>query len=157
MKRFTSLSIVLTLLACATPRGGTSRTSSLPGHGAISIAIQPNPIVARKIGGNTYEFPFDVVVRETAGRAVSINRVSLDVYAVGGVRLGSESYDAARIASLGFSTNVPGNGELRYHFSPRQDVGDDRLFGGIYGEVRVDGSDDSGTPTSASTTVTVTR
>src|SRR5437667_9207360 len=98
MKRLTVLAAVLISIGCAPPRAGTSRTSSLPGHGAISIAIQPNPIVARRLGGNTYEFSFDVVVRETSGRAVTINRVTLDVYAVGAMRVGSESYDAARIA-----------------------------------------------------------
>ncbi len=157
MKRLAVLAVLLTSIACATPRAGTSRDASLPGHGAITITIQPNPIVARHISGNSYEFPFDMVVRETGGRAVTINRVSLEVYAVGGVRVGAESYDAARINSLGYSTNVPGNGELRYHFSPRQSVADDRLFGSVYGEVRVDASDEPGMPTSASTTVTVTR
>ena len=157
MKRFISFAIFLTLISCATPQPGTSRNASMPGHGAISIAIQPNPIVAHKTGGNTYEFPFDVAVRETGGRAVTVNRVTVDVYAVGGVRVGSESYDAARIASLGYSTNVPGNGELRYHFAPRKEVTDDRLFGSVYGEVRVEAADDTGTPATASTTVTVTR
>jgi hypothetical protein len=79
------------------------------------------------------------------------------VYAVGGLRVGGESYDGARIRSLGYSTNIPGNGELRYHFAPRQSVSDDRLFGSVHGEVRVDASDDTGTPASATTTVTVTR
>jgi hypothetical protein len=157
MKRLAILAISLTMIACATPQAGTSRNASLPGHGAISIAIEPNPIVARPISGNTYEFPLDVVVRETGGRGVTINRVSLEVYAVGGMRVGGESYDGARIKSLGYSTNVPGNGTLRYHFAPRQSVADDRLFGGVHGEVRVDGSDETGTPTSATTTVTVTR
>jgi hypothetical protein len=121
------------------------------------MSIEPNPIVARSLGGNTYEFPFDVVVRETNGRAVTINRVSIDVYAMAGVRVGGEAYDAARIQSLGYSTNVPGNGELRYHFAPRQSVSDDRLFGSVYGEVRVSASDETATPASAMTTVTVTR
>jgi hypothetical protein len=96
-------------------------------------------------------------VRETGGRAVTINRVTLEVFALGGVRVGGENYDGARIRSLGYSTNVPGNGELRYHFAPRQSVSDERLFGGVSGEVRVDASDDTGTPTSATTTITVTR
>src|SRR5947208_5307980 len=77
MKRFTLVAIFLTaslllVIGCATPKPGSSRNASLPGHGAISIAIEPNPIVARNVGGRTYEFPFDVVVRGTAGRAVAI-------------------------------------------------------------------------------------
>src|SRR5262245_8728046 len=101
MKHFAFAAILLTFIGCATPRAGSSRTSSQPGHGAISIAITPNPIVARNAGGSTYESPFDVSVRETGGCAVTVSRVSLDVYAVGGVRLGSESYDPDRIRSLG--------------------------------------------------------
>jgi hypothetical protein len=157
MKRFIVLSLLLTVIACSTAQPDSSRNTSLPGHGAITIAIQPNPIVARNVGGSTYEFPFDVIVRETGGRAVTINRVSMEVYAVGGIKVGSEAYDGARIRQLGFSTNIPGNGELRYHFAPRQSVQDDRLFGSVYGEVRVDASDETGTPTSATTRITLTR
>src|SRR5205085_4300026 len=104
MKQLALFAIASTLLACATPQPGTSRTSSTPGHGAISLTVQPDPIVARKVSGSTYEFPFDASVRETAGRAVTVNSVSLDVFAPGGIRLGSETYDAARIAALGYST-----------------------------------------------------
>ena len=156
MKRLAFLAILLTAMACASPRAG-SRSDAQPGHGALTITIQPNPIAARKVSGETYEFPFDAIVRETGGRAVTISRVSIDVYAVAGLKVGSESYDAARINQLGYSTTVPANGELRYHFSPRQNVSDDRLFSSVSGEVKVDGTDDSGTPTSASTTVTVSR
>ena len=96
-------------------------------------------------------------MRETGGRAVTINSVSLDVYAPGGIRLGSDTYDAARIAALGYSTNILGNGELRYHFAPTRSVTDERLFSGVYGEVHVAAADDTGTPATAVTTVTVTR
>ena len=157
MKQLSLFAIAFALFACATPQAGTSRNSSTPGHGAISVTVQPNPIVARNVGGSTYEFPFDVSVRETGGRGVTINSVSLDIYAPGGIRLGSDTYDAARIAALGYATNIPGNGELRYHFAPRRDVTDERLFNGVYGEVHVGAADDTGTPTTAKTTVTVTR
>jgi hypothetical protein len=157
MKQLLLFAITLAVVGCATPQPGTSRTSSTPGHGAISIAVQPNPIVAHKVSGSTYEFPFDVSVRETGGRAVTINSVSLDVFAPGGIRLGSDTFDGARIASLGYSTNIPGNGELRYHFAPTRNVSDERVFNGIYGEIHVAAADDTGTPATAKTTVTVTR
>jgi hypothetical protein len=155
MRRLAIVPVILTLAFCSTPKGST--TSSLPGHGAIRIQIVPNPIVATNVGGNTYEFPFDVAVRETGGRGVTISRVSVDVYAPGGIRIGSESWDASQIRSAGFPTNLPGNGELRYHFSPRKSVPDERLFGNITAQLRVDAYDDTNSPTSATTTVTVTR
>jgi hypothetical protein len=73
------------------------------------------------------------------------------------MRVANESYDAARIASLGYPTTLSANGELRYAFRPRKEVTDDRLFGGVTADLRVDAVDDTGTPTSATTTVGVTR
>lgn len=155
MKHAAVLSLVF-LTFCASG-GGRSTSTGTPGHGAISIEIVPNPIVATRVSGNTYDFSFEVVIRETGGRPVAIERVSADVLALGSIRVAQESYDAARIQSLGFATTVPANGTLRYRFNPRREVPDDRLFGGVSAEVRVDGRDDTGTPTSARTTVTVTR
>lgn len=132
-------------------------TNAQPGHGAISIQVIPNPIVANSVGGNTYEFPFEVVVRETGGHPVNVTRVSADVLALGTIRVATESYDAARIQSLGYQTSLPANGELRYRFTPRETVTDDRLFGGVEAQLTVEATDDTGTPTSAKTTVTVRR
>jgi hypothetical protein len=152
MKRSAFVAIVLLVCAaCAT------QTSSPPGHSAISLTVVPNPVVAQKVSRDTYDFPFDVVVRESGGRPVSINRVSADLYALGGIKIGGESYDAAKINALGYSTNVPANGELRYHFAPRKSVQDDRLFGQVSADVRADATDETGTATSATVRVTVTR
>lgn len=155
MKRVFLFVPILLLAFCKTPQPGTSRNAALPGHGAIAIEVIPNPIVAQNGSGNTYDFPFDVVVRETAGRPVTISRVSVAVYGPAGVKMGEESWDAPRIAAAGFSTNVPGNGELRYHFAPRKSVPTD-IFS-VRGEVRVDAYDDTSTPASATTVVTVTK
>lgn len=157
MKRRAALiSIVLLSTFCAGGRG-SSGGSSQPGHGAISIQIVPNPIVAQPVSGSTYDFPFEVLIRETGGRPVEITRVSADVFALGGIRVAEESYDADRIRSLGYSTSLPANGELRYRFAPRKSVPDERLFGGVEARLRVDARDDSGTPTTDATTVTVRR
>jgi len=155
---FAIAATALLVCACSSARPGTTQTSAVPGHGAITLSVVPNPIVAQKVSGTTYDFPFDVIVRETGGHAVTINRVTADMYSsVGGIKVGSESYDAAKIQSLGYSTSVPANGELRYHLAPRKTVQDERLFGGVYGDVRVDATDDTGTPTSATVRVTITR
>ena len=155
MKRAGVVSLLF-LTFCAGGRGSIP-SESVPGHGAIQIQIAPNPIVATKVSGDTYDFPFEVIIRETGGRPVTISRVSADVLALGGIRVGSESYDAAKITSLGYSTRVPANGELRYRFNPRRSVGDDRLFGSVSAEIRVEGRDDQGAPATAGTTVTVRR
>ncbi|MGZ8869276.1 MAG: hypothetical protein ACXW2P_13110 [Thermoanaerobaculia bacterium] len=156
MKRAIALFPLLLLSTFCAGRGGQGPVSQ-PGHGAIAIQIVPNPIVAHKVSGNTYDFPFEVVIREIGGRPVEIARVSADVYALGGIRVAEESYDAAKIRSLGYATSLSANGELRYKFAPRKSVPDDRLFGGVSAELRVEARDDSGTPANATTEVTVRR
>jgi hypothetical protein len=155
MKRLFVLPLFLFVAFCGSSSGPSS--VSQPGHGAIAITVVPNPIVAQKMGGDMDRFPFDVVIREVGGHAVAITRVSADVRAIAGIRVASESYDAAKINSLGFPTRVAPNSELRYHFAPEKSVPDDRLFGGVTAELKVEGVDDSGVPAIARTTVTVTR
>jgi len=158
--RFTLVSLTLSLVfasSCAFSKAPSSRSTALPGHGAISVSILPNPIVALKAAGDQYDFPFEVVVKETGGHPVNIARVSADVKALGGIPVATESYDAARIAALGFSTTVPANGELRYRFNPRKSVPDDRLFGNVTADLTVDGVDDTGVAATARTRVTVQR
>lgn len=157
MRRLTAL-IPLLLLAsfCAGGRGGNVNTA-VPGHGALNVAINPNPIVASRVSGSTFDFPFEVVLRETGGHPVEITRVSANVFALGGIQVGSEAYDAARIRSLGYSTHVPAGGELRYRFSQRRDVPNELLFQGVSADIRVEGLDDTGAPTTAGTNVSVRK
>lgn len=150
-----SLTLLVALAACQS--GPQDGVTSVPGHGAIAIQVVPNPIRAMHVSGNTYDFPFEVVVRETAGRPVTVTRVSIRVFFAGGLTLHEESWDAARIRSLGYETTIPGRTDVRYRFNPRKEVPDDRLFGGVSAELRVDAVDDTGTATSATTSVTVTR
>lgn len=152
------IALFLSMIALAACGGGPQTgVTSVPGHGAIAVQIDPNPIRATNVSGNTYDFPFDVIVRETGGRPVNVTRVSAEVHAPGGLVVARETYDADRIRSLGFSTSLGANSELRYHFAPRKDVPDERLFGGVSAQLTVDATDDTGSPTSASTVVTVTR
>jgi hypothetical protein len=157
MKRLLLVSIVFLAAYCSSGGGGSAQSTAQPGHGSITIQIVPNPIVAQHVSGSTYSFPFDAVVRETGGRPVSITRISADVNAFGGIHVASESYDVARISSLGYGTQLAANGELRYHFAPQKEVADERLFSSVSAVLRVDAVDDTGTPASAQTTVTVMR
>ncbi|HYK01145.1 MAG TPA: hypothetical protein VE974_05270 [Thermoanaerobaculia bacterium] len=153
-----NLALFLTLLALvACQSGPQDSVTSAPGHGAIAVQVMPNPIVATKVSGDTYDFPFEVVVRETAGRPVTVTRIGIRVLLGGGLTLHEESWDADRIRGLGYNTTIQGRTEVRYRFNPRKEVPDDRLFGGVSAELRVDAVDDTGAATSASTSVTVRR
>ncbi|HSP17346.1 MAG TPA: hypothetical protein VLV78_21560 [Thermoanaerobaculia bacterium] len=156
MKRAALLLLIFLVSFCAGGRGDVDN-ASIAGHGAISIEIVPNPVVATRVNGETYDFPFDVVVRETGGRPVDVTSVSATVFAFGGIQIATETYDAARINRMGYSTRVPANGQLRYRFDPRRDVTDSRLFQGVSADIRAEARDDTGTPTVATTRVSVTR
>ena len=150
-----ALPLLFLLAACG---GGSSQsgTRPVPGHGAISVEIVPNPVVARRISGETYELPFEVVVRETGGRPVEITQVSATANLPGGLSLPLESWDAARIQSMGYRTTIPANGTLRYRFTPRREV-PEAVFGGVTARLLVEGRDDTGAEANAATTVGVTR
>jgi hypothetical protein len=157
MKRLAIAALLLLPLACASPRAGQTKSTSTPGHGRITLTITPNPVVATNVGGNTYEFPIDVVIKETGGHPVTIERVTANVFAAGGIPVATESYDAAKIKNLGYATMIQANGEIRYHFVPRKDVPDPSLFSSVYGDIRVEGMDDNNARTSTTTTITLKK
>jgi hypothetical protein len=157
MKRLAVIALVCLPLACATRQPGPTKSTLTPGRGAIKLTITPNPVVATNVGGNTYDFPFDVVVKETGGHPVTIDKVTASVYAGGGIPVATESYDAAKIQSLGFATSIQAKGEIHYHFNPRKAVTDDHLFNSVYGDVRVEAIDDNGSRASSTTSITVTK
>ena len=155
MKPASLIPLALFLSFCAGGRGPSN--VSVAGHGALSVQISPNPIVATRVSGSTYDFPFDVVLRETGGHPVDVDRVTANVFALGGIQVASETYDAARIQSLGYSPHIPANGEMHYHFDQRRDVTNELLFQGVYADIRVEGHDESGAATTAATRVSVTK
>jgi hypothetical protein len=156
MRHAAATLLLFVTAACASHAGRTS-SSALPGHGAISVNVNPNPIIAQHVSGTSYDFPFEVTLRETGGHPITIQRVSADVFGPGGIRVGNDSYDAARIAALGYPTKVAANAELRYRFVPRKSVPSEGLFGSVYAEVRVEAVDDTGTPATATVNVTIAR
>jgi hypothetical protein len=157
MKRLT---VFLTLLLVVSGCGGSSSSpgvTSVPGQGAISVEVIPNPIVATQVSGNMYDFPFEVVVRETGGRSVTVQRVTATVLLGGGLELARESWDANQIRAMGHNNTLGPRSEARFTFAPRKEVPDDRLFGGVSAQLKVEATDDTGAATSATTSVTVRR
>lgn len=146
---------ILRFVGCSSDDPG--RTPTEPGHGALEIAVVPNPIVASRVTGDTYDFPFDVRVANPGSLPVTIDRVEIDVTAFGGLKIYSESKDASDIREYGYPTTVAPGETLSYHFEPREDVPDDRLFNGVSALLTAAGADSSGKQVSASIRVSVTR
>lgn len=150
---------VLMLAGCGTTQDTVIQEPQIPRPtGSLSVSVVPNPIVARPAGGEQYSFPFEVVVRETGGSDVSIQRVSINVTALGGIPVYSDTQEAAEIRERGYPTEIRANQEVRYRFSPTREVPDERLFGGVAAELVVEAINDRGQAVpSARTRVSVTR
>ena len=142
---------------CSGGGGGTSQPVVSPGKASLEIFVQPNPIVATKVSGDTYDFPFEIGIRERGGVAVEIQRVGIDVLTLGTISVYERTYGREEIVRLGYPTSVRANGEIRYRFTPRKEVPDDRLFGAVTAELWVEGTDTGGNLVRATTRVTVTR
>jgi hypothetical protein len=156
MRRLALILLFALPLACA-HQPGTDKKPVTRGRGEVTLTVTPNPVLATNAGGTMYDFPFDVVIKETGGHPVTIDRVIANVYAGGGISVATKTFDAEKIKAAGFSTTIAAKGEVRYHFSPREDVPDDRLFSSVYGDVRVEAIDDNGTRASANTMITVKK
>jgi hypothetical protein len=143
----------LALVQCAsmTP----VQTAPEPGQGAIALVIVPNPIVAERVSGSRYDFPFEVRISNPGSLPVTLEEIRIDVTALGGVRIHSDTMDATEIARRGYPTRIAAGETLSYHFSPRQDVPDDRLFSGVSALLTASGRDSSGKGLSASLSVSV--
>lgn len=148
--------IVLVAAGCQDD-DGSFPTATQPGRGALAIEVKPNPIVAHRVSGDQYDFPFAIALREVGGVTVDIDRVSIDVRAFGGIKMYTETLDRAEIARKGYPTRVNAGEEIRYQLNPRKDVPSDMLFGSVYADLLVEGTDVNGQKAKAETRVTVER
>ncbi|HEY5610056.1 MAG TPA: hypothetical protein VIL97_02515 [Thermoanaerobaculia bacterium] len=158
MRRLSILIITMILLIGASCQNGdSSRTMTQPGRGALALEVAPNPIVAQRVSGDKYDFPFTISLREVGGVAVHVDRVSIEVRGPGGIRFYTEILDRAEIARKGYPTSIEAGGQIRYQLNPRKDVPSDLLFGSVYADLTVEATDGNGEPARAQTRVTVER
>lgn len=128
-----------------------------PRRGKIAVDIIPNPIVAKPVSGDVYEFPFEVSLREVGGVEIEIETLEIDVTMLGGLRVLSSSYGPEEIEKRGYSKVIPAGGNLQYRFVPRRRVTNELLFTAVTAEITVAAIDRIGNRTEAMTKVTVTR
>lgn len=149
----------LLIAGCARP--GAPPPAALPPpapRGALEIRVEPNPIVAVPAGAEgEWEFPLSIAIIETGGSRVIVDRVGIDVLAIGGLKVYSTELTAAEIERRGFPRIVQPGGEVRYTMRPRQRVPDERLFTSISAELWAEGTDEGGRHIETKTRVTVRK
>lgn len=150
------LFFAFTLMGCVRGRGGVSPPVTVPGRAVLQIIVEPNPILAQHVSGNTYDFPFEIGIAERGGVSVEIQRVGIQA-GLGGINMYSKAYGRDEIVRRGYPTTLPANGEIRYRFNPRQEVPNESLFSVASAEMFAEGTDGNGNPVRATTRVTLTR
>jgi len=152
MKR-RAISLAVVLLSCASPRpeGVAPRVG-----GSLAIAIYPNPIIAKQVEANLYEFPFEVSLRETGGANVEIDGIRVEVR-LAALPIFAQTFDQTELTRRGYSATVPAGGNVQYRFSPRREVPMDLPLLQLSAAVVVFGLDPMGRRTEAGTIVTVRR
>jgi hypothetical protein len=135
----------------------TQQPTQQPLRAQLQIFVEPNPIVATQVSGNTYDFPFVIGVRELNGISVEVNRVGIEVTALGALSMYRRSFDRAELERRRYPTSIPAHGEIRYQFNQRESVPDERLFSTVAAELFAEGVDANGNAVRASERVTVTR
>lgn len=112
MKALAVSAVLLALCACA--------ANKAEGHGAISVRVRNDPVLATLGEQNQYHFPLEMIVRETGGHPVQIARVSIKMSSASSPRTsgGSARWNADQLRALGAPTTIPANGEVILNLGP---------------------------------------
>jgi hypothetical protein len=149
-----SLALIIATAGCS----GESDTPTSPGRGSLRMSVTPNPVVAKKVAGsdNTYDFPFEVMLTETGGRAVTVTALHVEVKALG-VPVFSKSYDASYLQGQNYNPVIAANSTVRYNFTPRSDAPDAVFSSNVNADIQIEGRDDRGNAVRETETVSIRR
>lgn len=129
MRRLLLLALVLT--ACSSLE--TEKPAVMKGR--LVLEVDPNPIVATRISDKTWEFPFDIVMREAGGVDLQIESFTIDVYVLGAIHVFSAPYEGSMITQKGYPDRIEAGQFHRFQFRIRRAVPNDILFKGAYADV----------------------
>ena len=141
------LLVVLLLASCAS-------RPQVAARGAISLEIDPDPIIAIQTGVDEWLFPFEVEIRETGGVDVTIDTVVIRVH-LNSVRIYQETLRSDDLQRLGYPRHLAAGRLFRYQFDPSRTIPDPGLISRIEAELDVRGRDSGGRSVSASRSVSL--
>jgi hypothetical protein len=87
--------------------------------GHLVLDTDPNPLIARRVGDDLYEFSFDIIMREAGGVDVHIEDFTVSAIAFKTVAIRSQTYPASYITSHGYPASIGAGKYLRFSFVKR--------------------------------------
>jgi hypothetical protein len=118
--------VALLLSACS----GLPKEESALLHGHLELEVEPNPLVARPLGDDVYEFAFDIIMRERGGVDVRIEDFTVEAIAFKTIPVRSQTYPASFITSRGYPADIAAGKYLRFSFVKRWKLPTDLLLSG---------------------------
>ena len=87
--------------------------------GHLELDVAPNPLVAKPVGGDVYEFAFDIIMREAGGVDLRIQDFTVDAIAFKAVTVQSQTFPAQYILDHGYPASIDAGKYLRFSFVKR--------------------------------------
>lgn len=109
--------LLLLLLLCLACSGAPETPAVLKGR--LVLDTDPNPLAARKVGDDLYEFSFAIVMREEGGVDVRIDDFTVEAVAFKTVVVRSQTFPGSYIVERGYPAEVPAGQYLRFDFRKR--------------------------------------
>ncbi len=100
----------------------------LKGH--LVLDVDPNPLPARRVGNDLYEFAFDIIMREAGGVDVRIDDFTVDAIAFKTVTVHSQTFPARYITDRGYPAAIAAGKYLRFSFVKRWNIPTPLLLSG---------------------------
>lgn len=126
MIRAFSLLLALLVAGCS----GLPKEESAVLRGHLQLEVEPNPLVARPLGDDVYEFAFDIIMRERGGVDVRIEDFTVEAIAFRSVPVRKQTYPASFITARGYPASIEAGKYLRFSFVKRWKLPTDLLLSG---------------------------
>ncbi len=99
-------------------------------RGRIELDVAPNPLVARRVSDDLYEFAFDIIMREAGGVDVRIEDFTVEGIAFRTLTVQTQTFPASYITDRGYPATIAPGRFLRFRFVKRWNIPSRLLLSG---------------------------
>jgi len=114
----TSVAAFIFAAGCA----AVPKEAPVPVRGHLVLDTNPNPLIARRVGDDLYEFAFDIIMREAGGVDVRIEDFTVEAVAYRAVVVRSQTFPATAITDRGYPASIAAGKYLQFHFVKRWNI-----------------------------------
>src|SRR5579872_1148462 len=114
----TSVAACIVAAGCA----AMPKEAPVPVRGHLVLDTNPNPLIARRVDGDLYEFAFDIIMREAGGVDVRIEDFTVEAVAFRAVVVRSQTFAASAITERGYPASIAAGKYLQFHFVKRWNI-----------------------------------